>query len=62
MHVVVVSAEGVKQGGELAKILLELLLPLTDIMHAVICRKIVKLAGESPCYLENSAAYYSAWS
>ena len=47
MHVVVVSAESVKQGGELAKILLELLLPLTDIMHVVICRKIVKLAGES---------------
>ena len=47
MHVVVVSAEGVKQGGELAKILLELLLPLTYIMHVVICRKIVKLTGES---------------
>jgi hypothetical protein len=37
MHVVVMSAEGVKQGGELAKILLELLLPLTNIMHVVIC-------------------------
>ena len=47
MHVVVVSAEGVKQGGELAKILLELLLPLTYIMHVAICRKIVKLTGES---------------
>jgi hypothetical protein len=47
MHVVVVSAECVKKRGELAKILLELLLPLTDFMHAVICRKIVKLAGES---------------
>ena len=47
MHVVVVSAEGVKQGGELAKILLELLLPLTNIMHVVICRKIVKLTGKS---------------
>jgi hypothetical protein len=47
MHVVVVSAECVKKRGELAKILLELLLPLTDIMHAVISRKIVKLAGES---------------
>jgi hypothetical protein len=47
MHVVIMSAEGVKQGGELAKILLELLLPLTYIMHVVICRKIVKLTGES---------------
>src|SRR5688572_1260391 len=47
MHVVVVSAESVKQGGELAKILLELLLPLAYIMHVVICRKIVKLTGES---------------
>jgi hypothetical protein len=47
MHVVVVSAESVKQGGELAKILLELLLPLTYIMHVVICRKIVKLTEES---------------
>ena len=47
MHVVVVSAECVKKRGELAKILLELLLPLTYIMQAVICRKIVKLTGES---------------
>jgi hypothetical protein len=47
MHVVVVRAECVKKRGELAKILLELLLPLTDIMHAVISRKIVKLAGQS---------------
>jgi hypothetical protein len=36
MHVVIVSAEGIKKRGELAKVLLELLLPLTDLMHAVI--------------------------
>jgi hypothetical protein len=47
MHVVVVRAECVKKRGELAKILLELLLPLTDIMHAVIGREIVKLARQS---------------
>lgn len=47
MHVVIMSAEGVKQGGELAKVLLELLLPLTYIMHVVSCRKIIKLTGES---------------
>jgi hypothetical protein len=63
MHVVVVSAERVKEGGELAKILLELLLPLIDIMHAVTCRKIVKLTGESThVILKNSVAYYSALS
>jgi hypothetical protein len=38
MHVIVVSAEGVKERGELSKVLLELLLPLTDLMHAVIGR------------------------
>ena len=43
MHVVVVSAEGVKERGELPKVLLELLLPLTYLLHAVIGREIVKL-------------------
>jgi hypothetical protein len=47
MHVVVVRAECVKKRGELAKILLELLLPLTDLMHAVIGREIVKLTRQS---------------
>jgi hypothetical protein len=47
MHVVVVSAEGVKKRGELAKVLLELLLPLTDLMHAVIYREVVKLTRQS---------------
>jgi hypothetical protein len=43
MHAIVVSAEGVKERGELPKILLKLLLPLTDLLHAVIGREIVKL-------------------
>jgi hypothetical protein len=42
-----VSAKGVKKRGELAKVLLELLLPLTDRMHAVICREVVKLTRQS---------------
>ena len=41
------GAEGVEERGELSKVLLELLLPLTYIMHVVTCRKIVKLTGES---------------
>ena len=47
MHVIVVSAEGVKKRGELAKVVLELLLPLTDLMHAVIGREVVKLTRQS---------------
>jgi hypothetical protein len=47
MHVIVVSAEGVKERGELSKVLLELLLPLTDLLHAVIGRDIVKLTRQS---------------
>jgi hypothetical protein len=47
MHVIVVSAEGVKERGELSKVLLELLLPLTDLLHAVIGREIVKLTRQS---------------
>ena len=47
MHAIVVSAKGVKERGELPKALLELLLPLTDLLHAVICRVIVKLTRQS---------------
>jgi hypothetical protein len=47
MHVIVVSAEGVKKRGELSKVLLELLLPLTDLMHVVIGREVVKLTRQS---------------
>jgi hypothetical protein len=47
MHVIVVSVEGVKERVELSKVLLELLLPLTDLMHAVIGREIVKLTRQS---------------
>jgi hypothetical protein len=47
MHAIVVSAEGVKERGELPKILLKLLLPLTDLLHAVIGREIVKLTRQS---------------
>jgi hypothetical protein len=47
MHVIVVSAEGVKKRGELFKVLLELLLPLTDLLHAVIGREAVKLTRQS---------------
>jgi hypothetical protein len=47
MHVIVVSAEGVKKRGELSKVLLELLLPLTDLLHAVIGREVVKLTRHS---------------
>jgi hypothetical protein len=47
MHAIVVSAEGVKERGELPKVLLELLLPLTDLLHAVIGREIVKLTRQS---------------
>jgi hypothetical protein len=47
MHVVIVSAEGIKKRGELAKVLLELMLPLTDLMHAVIGREVVKLTRQS---------------
>jgi hypothetical protein len=47
MHVIVVSAEGVKERGELPKVLLELLLRLTYLLHAVISREIVKLTRQS---------------
>jgi hypothetical protein len=47
MHVIVVSVEGVKKRGELSKVLLELLLPLTDLLHAVIGREVVKLTRQS---------------
>jgi hypothetical protein len=47
MHAIVVSAEGVKERGELPKVLLELLLLLTDLLHAVIGREIVKLTRQS---------------
>jgi hypothetical protein len=47
MHVIVVSAEGVKERGELSKVLLELLLPLTDLLHAVIGTEVVKLTRQS---------------
>jgi hypothetical protein len=47
MHAIVVSAEGVKERGELSKVLLELLLPLTDLLHAFIGREIVKLTRQS---------------
>jgi hypothetical protein len=47
MHAIVVSAEGIKERGELAKVLLELLLPLTDLLHAVIGREIFKLTRQS---------------
>jgi hypothetical protein len=47
MHAIVVSAKGVKERGELAKVLLELLLPLTDLLHAVIGREIFKLTRQS---------------
>jgi hypothetical protein len=42
-----VSVEGVKKRGELSKVLLELLLPLTDLLHAVIGREVVKLTRQS---------------
>jgi hypothetical protein len=47
MHAIVVSAEGVKERGELPKILLELLLPQTYLLHAFIGREIVKLTRQS---------------
>jgi hypothetical protein len=47
MDAIVVSAEGVKERGELPKVLLELLLPLTYLLHAVIVREIVKLTRQS---------------
>jgi hypothetical protein len=47
MHIIVVSVECVKERGELAKVLLELLLPLTDLLHAVIGREIIKLTRQS---------------
>jgi hypothetical protein len=47
MHAIVVSVEGVKERGELPKVLLELLLPLTYLLHAVIGREIVKLTRQS---------------
>jgi hypothetical protein len=42
------GAEGVEERGELPKVLLELLLPLTYILNALICRHIVKLTRQSP--------------
>jgi hypothetical protein len=47
MHAIVVSVEGVKERGELSKVLLELLLPLTYLLHAFIGREIVKLTRQS---------------
>jgi hypothetical protein len=47
MHVIVVSAESVKKRGELSKVLLELQLPLTDLVHVVIGRQVVKLTRQS---------------
>jgi hypothetical protein len=47
MHAIVVSVEGVKERGELPKVLLELLLPLIYLLHAFIGREIVKLTRQS---------------
>jgi hypothetical protein len=47
MHAIVVSAEGVKERGELSKVLLELLMPLIYLLHAVIGREIVKFTRQS---------------
>jgi hypothetical protein len=47
MHAIVVSAEGVKERGELPKILLKMLLPLTNLLHVVIGRENVKLTRQS---------------
>jgi hypothetical protein len=47
IHAIIVSAEGVKERGELLKVLLELLLPLTYILHSFIGREIVKLTRQS---------------
>jgi hypothetical protein len=38
IHAIIVSAEGVKERGELPKVLLELLLPLTYFLNAVVGR------------------------
>jgi hypothetical protein len=48
IHAIIVSAEGVKERGEMPKVLLELLLPLTYLLHAFIGREIVKLTRQSP--------------
>jgi hypothetical protein len=42
------GAEGVEEREELPKVLLELLLSLTYILNAFICRQIVKLTRQSP--------------
>jgi hypothetical protein len=42
------SVEGVEERGELPKVLLELLLPLTYILNTFIGRQIVKLTRQSP--------------
>jgi hypothetical protein len=48
IHAIIVSAEGVKERGELLKVLLELLLPLTYFLDAVIGGEIIKLTRQSP--------------
>jgi hypothetical protein len=48
IHAVIMGAEGVEEREELPKVLLELLLSLTYILNAFICRQIVKLTRQSP--------------
>jgi hypothetical protein len=42
------GAESVEDRGELHKVMLELLLPLTYILDALICGQVVKLTGQGP--------------
>jgi hypothetical protein len=48
VHDVVMGAESVEERGELPEVILELLLPLTDILDAFICGQVVKLTGQGP--------------
>jgi hypothetical protein len=48
IHAVVMGAESVEERGELPKVILELLLPLTDILDTFIGGQVVKLTGQGP--------------
>jgi hypothetical protein len=48
VHDVVMGAESVEERGELPEVILELLLPLTNILDAFIGGQVVKLTGQGP--------------
>jgi hypothetical protein len=49
------GAESVEERGELLEVILELMLPLTDILDSFIGGQVVKLTGQGPPYYPESS-------